>query len=172
MLALAFASLLACSTPGTYSAPAQSVGTPTAPSPLPKFVITLALGDVEPGPAGTFTPEATRALSDMKGFLPYKRYTPLDTVYLIGLGGPVEKLRGVDGNHQLLIRGTRLSPTSIKVDSLRLTGVWPVPPEMKDRYRSVLIDTSFMIADGETVVVGTSRLDGNRALILLVTAVK
>ncbi len=34
-----------------------------------------------------------------------------------------------------------------------------------------LIDTSFEIETGETVVVGTSRLDGNRALLLLVTSV-
>lgn len=34
-----------------------------------------------------------------------------------------------------------------------------------------LIDTSFQMAVGETVVVGTSRLQGDRALIVLVTAV-
>jgi hypothetical protein len=34
------------------------------------------------------------------------------------------------------------------------------------------VDTNFKIAPGETVVVGTSRLDGGKALILLVTAVK
>jgi hypothetical protein len=34
-----------------------------------------------------------------------------------------------------------------------------------------LIDTSFEMELGETVVVGTSRLDGNRALLLLVTSV-
>ena len=34
-----------------------------------------------------------------------------------------------------------------------------------------IVDTSFDIAVGETVVVGTSRLRGDKALILLLTAV-
>lgn len=33
-----------------------------------------------------------------------------------------------------------------------------------------LIDTSFVMDPGETVVVGTSRLEGGRALIVLLTA--
>jgi hypothetical protein len=37
--------------------------------------------------------------------------------------------------------------------------------------RSPIVDTSFNIAVGETVVVGTSRLRGDKALILLLTAV-
>jgi|SRR5688572_5174727 len=163
--------LLLSLAPATVSAQSDGGPVQTPTSPLPKFVVTLALGDTEAGSSGTFTPEATRALADMKGFLPYKRYTPLDTIYLIGLGGPNQQLRGLDGQHQLLMRGARVSPTAVKIDMLRLTGVWP-PPEKTEGYRGLLIDTSFSIQAGETVVVGTSRLDGNRALILLVTAAK
>jgi hypothetical protein len=37
--------------------------------------------------------------------------------------------------------------------------------------RRAVIDTSFMMAVGETVVVGTSRLKGDKALIALLTAI-
>ena len=50
---------------------------------------------------------------------------------------------------------------------LRLWDVQPADPHIGP---AALIDTSFKIDVGETVVVGTSRLDGGRALILLVTA--
>ena len=164
--------LLLSLAPATVSG--QSVGGPvqTPTSPLPKFVVTLALGDTEAGPSGTFTPEATRALADMKGFLPYKRYTPLDTIYLIGLGGPHQQLRGVDGQHEFLMRGNRLATSAIRIELLKMFAAWPPPPDKKEPFRATLIDTSFWMQTGETVVVGTSRLDGTRALILLVTAVK
>ena len=148
----------------------QSAQTPVPPSAndLRKFVVTLALGETESGQAGTFTPAATKALADMKGFLPYKTYKPLDTVYIIGLGGPHLQLKGLNGQtHEFFMRGQLVSPTAIGVPTLRL---WDTPSPGKAT--DLLIDASFKIDLGETVVVGTSRLDGNRALLLLVTSVK
>lgn len=145
-------------------------------SRLRGFVITLALGDVQPGSSqGTFTPAATKALADMKDFLPYKSYRPLDTIWLIGLSWPHQTLAGVDGQkHELYMRALVVSPTILKVDMLRLWDAAPAAPQKTPTptltNTSLLIDTSFTINVGETVVVGTSRLDGGRALILLVTA--
>lgn len=148
---------------------AQGQTDQNAKSQLRRFVVTLALGDVQPGPSGSFTPEAQRALADMKDFLPYKRYTPLDTVYLIGLGGPNQRMRGPDGQqYDLTMRGGPVSETTTQVAMLRLVGV--PAPELKTA--GMVIDTAFKIEMGETVVVGTSRLDGGRALILLVTSAR
>ena len=37
-------------------------------------------------------------------------------------------------------------------------------------YRRDLMDSSFLISPGETVVIGTSRLNGDQALITILTA--
>jgi hypothetical protein len=155
---------------------AQDQQDPLSKSELRRYVVTLALGDTDSSywsklkPTQTFTPAATRALADLKDFLPYKAYVPLDTVYLIGLNGPHQQLRGVfPQQHEFYMRGVRLSATATKIEMLRL---WAAPVAESKGSPGLLIDTSFTIEMGETVVVGTSRLDGNRALILLVTAVK
>jgi len=151
----------------------QAQGQQGAPKPtlpgvsLRKFVFTLALGDVQAGAGSTFTPAAAKALADLKDFLPYKRYTLLDTVYKIGLVGPVVQMKGVDDaqKYQLATSGAALTTDgkrmSVRVQ-LRLLGT---------EQPTFLIETGFEIDLGETVVVGTSRLDGNRALLLLVTSV-
>ncbi len=84
------------------SSNAQAAGAkPQTSISLRKFVFTLALGDVQAGnvqagPGSTFTPAASKALADLKDFLPYKRYTLLDTIYKIGLSGPPVPMKGVD----------------------------------------------------------------------------
>jgi hypothetical protein len=145
---------------------------PTDSSALRGFVVTLVLGDTQAGASGTFTPAATKALTDLKDFLPYKAYRPLDTAWIIGLPGPHLQLNGVeDGRkHEFFMSAALESP---RVATVRLLRLWdarapdaPNPPPP-----AVLIDTSFKIDLGETVAVGTSRLSQGRALILLVTAV-
>jgi hypothetical protein len=134
------------------------------------FVVTLALGEIEAGKtAGTFTPAATKALADLKDFLPYKSYRVLDTVWTLGLNGPHQFLRGLDGQkHEFYMRSSIVSATAIRVEMLRL---WDVPPPAPGPASApVLIDTDFAVNIGETVVVGTSRVDSTRGLILLVTA--
>jgi hypothetical protein len=134
------------------------------------FTVTLALGEIEGGrSSGTFTPAATKALADLKDFLPYKSYRPLDTVWMLGLNGPHQFLLGQDGQkHEFYMRSTLISPVAIKVDMLRLWDV--VPAGSRAAGPAALIDTSFNLKVGETVAVGTSRIDSNRGLILLVTA--
>ena len=60
-----------------------------------------------------------------------------------------------------------VSPLAIKVDMLRLWDAAPADPKSGVK---ALIDTDFNLKVGETVVVGTSRIDSDRGLILLVTA--
>ena len=81
---------------GGPATPRQRVHAQTQPravsmeeSKLRGFIITLVLGDVEGGKTGgTFTQAATKALADLKDFLPYKSYRLLDTVWMLGLNGP------------------------------------------------------------------------------------
>jgi hypothetical protein len=138
-------------------------------SKLRGFTVTLALGEVDGGrSSGTFTPAATKALADLKDFLPYKSYRPLDTAWLLGLNGPHQVLQGQNGQkHEFYMRSTLLSPTAVKVDLLRL---WDAPPTDSKSPVELLIDTNFKINVGETVAVGTSRVDSTKGLILLVTA--
>jgi hypothetical protein len=144
-------------------------------SKLRGFIVTLILGEIAGGKTGgTFTPAATKALADLKDFLPYKSYRLLDTVWTLGLDGPHQFLRGPDGEkHEFGMRSSLVSATQVKVDMLRL---WDVPPRESEWMPPgmmpppLLIDTDFKLTVGETVVVGTSRLDSTRGLILLVTA--
>jgi hypothetical protein len=138
-------------------------------SKLRGFAITLALGEIESGRStGTFTPAATKALADLKDFLPYKSYRPLDTVWIIGLNGPHQFLRGTDGQkHELYMHSTFVSPAAVRVDMLRL---WDATASEPKSSTPILIDTAFNLNVGETVAVGTSRIDSGRGLILLVTA--
>ena len=138
-------------------------------SKLRGFGVILVLGEIESGrTAGTFTPAAAKALADLKDFLPYKSYRLLDTVWMIGLDGPHQFLRDADGQkHGFSMRSTLLSPSAVKVDMLRLWGVASSDPKHSSE---VLIDTNFNLKVGETIVVGTSRIDSDRGLILLVTA--
>ena len=146
-----------------------AVAKPTPPGiSLRKFAFTIVLGDMLTGVTGsTFTPAEAKALADLKGFLPYKRYTLLDTVYKIGPSGPSTQVKGIDEGqkYELFTNGTGMA------DGKRMSmRVWLRGAPGSER-PTLLIDTGFEMDFGETVVVGTSRLDGNRALLLLVTSV-
>jgi hypothetical protein len=148
---------------GRAAAPPMSV----EDSQLRGFKISLALGEMEQKPpTGDFTVGAEKALADVKGFLPYKSYRLLDTITVFGLSGPHQFLQGPDGQkHEFFMRATLVSASAVKVDMLRL---WDVADSKGGA--ATLIDTDFNIKVGETVVVGTSRIDSTKGLILLVTA--
>lgn len=133
---------------------------------LPKLVLTLALADMEPFKSGEFLPGAGKAIADLKDFLPYKSYRPLDTVFVIGFGTPNHPVKGLDGRpYEIRIRGNAF-PLSATI------GLQLMDPKLGPGISPWLIDTSFRIEPSETVVVGTSRIDGNKALLVLVTWVK
>lgn len=147
----------------------QAAGRASAASvSLRKFVFTLVLGDMQTTPGSTFTPAASKALADLKDFLPYKRYTLLDTIYQFGPNVQGIQMKGIDDalKYDLITQGmpsTVPGKTSMRLQ-VRARGGEERPPAW-------VIETSFEIELGETVVVGTSRIDGNRALLMLVTSV-
>jgi len=146
----------------------QSTALPTLPgsNQLPKFIVTVALGDIQAGQWSDFTPGAKKALDDLKGFLPYKTYKLLDTQYRVGVNGPNLALAGFDTHLTLLMAGEMTSATTTRIRLFRLTDTKP------QGTGAMLVDTQFNIELGETVVVGTSKIDGSRALLVLVTCMR
>jgi hypothetical protein len=144
------------------------------PKRLQGFSLLLLLGDTQGAaqPANISAP-ARKALADIKDFLPYKNYRILDTQWVAGSddGSSSGSLRGLDNeNYQFTLRTFGRTPqpgvsdTSLGRAQLRVwTGTTPNV--------TFLLDNSFNITTGETVVVGTSRVQGDRALVVLLTAV-
>jgi hypothetical protein len=169
-------------------------------SMLRGFSVVLVEGNLRPGTsADALPPAAAKALADLKDFLPYKTYRLLDTQWTMGVGRMTGQLRGPEGKTYALEvaqTGPVLNdPASLTVSRFALTEVsnsgqpnaqaaWPFSQSNQagkephdaagqwhfDQSRP-LIDTSFRMKLGETVVVGTSRLQADTALIVLLTAV-
>jgi hypothetical protein len=144
-------------------------------------LVLVAAGSKGGGPAATLTPGAQKAMADLQGFLPYKGYEVLDSVYFRGTQGDVIQGRAV-GRRELgygvTLRFRRVGTSQDKnllMEAFQLAeeGSRPIPlPSGGARDPREVIDTSFSLKVGETVVVGTSRLDGgDEALIVLLTAV-
>lgn len=104
---------------------------------------------------------AHQALRDLRSLLPFGGYELLDSGMM-------------RTSHQV---GTRLNP-GFMVSFRYLLGPSPESPLHIDSFRldapdRRLMDTSFSMKRGETVVVGTSRLNGgDKALVVLLTAVE
>jgi len=144
------------------------------------FQILLLAASLKPGGGGTEVPaNVQKALADLKGFLPYKGYEVLDTAWLSGtqerdMGARLVDHQGAGYQIELRFHDTgSAADRSLFVDGFRLKAdpfKPPGTPEM--RPGGVLIDTSFGVKEGETIVVGTSKTTGsNEALVVLVTAV-
>lgn len=159
---------LALALPTAATGQASQNSTSAQQSMLRGFTVTLALGEIEGGRSGgSLTPAASKALAELKDFLPYKSYQVLDTVWQLGLNGPHQFLQGQDGKkHEFVMRSELTTPVDIRVAVLRL---WDAK-DAADSSTPVLIDTTFSLKVGETIAVGTSRIDSNRGLVLLVTA--
>lgn len=120
-----------------------------------------------------------KALADLKGFLPFKSYEVLDTVWMSGTQDRGMEAHLVDrqgAGYQVALEfhdtGTAADHT-LFVDVFRLR-VEPFKPQGSTETRpgGGLIDTSFGVKERETLVVGTSKVGGSSdALVLLLTAV-
>jgi len=165
------------------------------------FSVVLIEGNLR---AATSTPDglppaASKALSDLKDFLPYKSFRLLDTQWTIGTGRMTGRLRGPEGKTYALdiTQGAALGDaTSVAISRFVLSDVasssagtsqpmtFSQGVDASSYHRdgdasaqwylgqsAALIDTSFRMKIGETVVVGTSHLQGDTALIVLLTAV-
>jgi len=121
-------------------------------------------------------PDAQRALEDIKAFLPYEGFRVLDTGWLKTVREGQTTLTGPTGfNVELVFRGDPGSNEQLLVQEFSMGAF--VPHEREDgsassRYQQIL-HTSFSMNVGETVVVGTSKLNGGEeptALVILLTA--
>ncbi len=154
------------------------------------FQLILLAGSAQAGSSPKdLSPGAQKALNDLKGFLPYKSYERLDTTLvlathegmatarLVGRAGAAYNLRmafrpsGLGEEEQLFV-----SRFSLREDPAT-TPVVPIGPSpgvsTDHRAPRDLVDTTFSLKPGETIVVGTSRLDGSEdALVVLLTALK
>jgi hypothetical protein len=125
-------------------------------------------------------PEAeARALDDLKQFLPYKGYRVLESGW-VHTKGRGELRLGVDPTYlaEIDLRGERApGDPSVHVRGFRL--VTEIPATVitdsgvaQESFRSMeILSTSFTMDIGETVVVGTSKLNGDdEALVVLLTS--
>jgi len=138
------------------------------PLDMQAFSVAILLGDVH----GSSTPDnvpagAKKALADVREFLPYKSYRLLDTQWIRCCAGPnvSGQLRGLDEEEYAFqiginnISGTRLTA------NFTLTDVAAAP------FKKPIMSSNFSMETGETVVIGTSSLKGEKALVILLTAV-
>ena len=141
------------------------------PRPSYSFQAVLLLADNQaPGSLEGVPANAQAALRDAAKFLPYKSYRLLDLAWVRTSSQGHSRVAGPDGASYLL--QLRIDPhgtdlTKVVLHEFKLVELLPnsVPKP------TPLLSTTFSMAAGETVVVGTSRLDGpDKALVVLLTA--
>ena len=151
------------------------------------FSVILALGDLQGGaPARDLPPAASKALADMSQFLPYKSYELLDARWILGSPRSTAPIRGPENReYELELRTSPRPDNEVQIEfylrdprqafpfaSGRALGGRTSNPVRVVKRPGRIIDTTFNMDVGETVVVGTSRLrGGDKALIALLTAV-
>ena len=151
------------------------------PKRVQGFSLLLLLGETQ----GTAQPDnisapARKALADIKDFLPYKAYRVLDAQWVAGTesGNSSGSVRGLDDQiYQFLLRtfspvaGAKPGTPDAALARAQLRLMFSRPAAGDKVVTTIVLDNSFNIAAGETVVVGTSRAQGDRALVVLLTAV-
>jgi hypothetical protein len=158
---------------------------PARPSPganqMFHFALVIADNEGTPSAAQNLPPGMQKALADIQGFLPFRNYRVFDSALTRATGHARVMLHGPSGEDYVASLQYREEPAggkrSFLVDTFRLMKRYdpeedrtldpntaPLPPEEP-------LLASFRIEAGETVVVGSSRLKGDRALVILLTAV-
>lgn len=131
-------------------------------------LVVLAAGNKPNGPAPTLAPGAQKALDDLKAFLPFKSYRIVDTALLRVTRDDVARAQ---------VAGLFASPYEV---AMRFRAGGPDGKKLfidgfglDDDKDNDLIQTSFSMDVGETVVVGTSSVGGGsqEALVAILTAV-
>jgi hypothetical protein len=109
----------------------------------------------------------------VRAFLPYKRYQLLDAGWIVCCAAfrtpTLGRMRGPDEREYSYSIET-LNPTDDGKLTVRFLMRDGDDLEQPFATRGGLLDSIFSIAIGETVVIGTSRLKGDQALIALLTA--
>lgn len=149
------------------------------------FSVVLLLGEQTGSmiPPKGLSPSAQRAIADIKEFLPYKSYQVLDTQWVAGseAGNSKGRIRGLEQKefefdletwpeHLARKPGGANGPLA-RARFLLMTLPTGMLANGAPIGKVTMLDNSFAIKPGETVVVGTSRVQGDNALIVLLTAV-
>ncbi len=145
------------------------------PSPKPKGVdgfhlVLLAAHTNEAKWMPQLPSGVMKALRDASEFLPYKGYVLVDEAFVRGRGASEQRvaLRYPKVDYLATVEAGELSTTGARVVTVSLTEIAPVISGGVE-----LLNATFSASDGETVVVGTSRVRGSQqALVLLVTLVR
>ena len=122
---------------------------------------------------------AEKALAELRKFLPFKSYQIVDGAWMSATEGEVAQGRlaaSGGGTYSVSLRFRGASDPKAPVlfmDSFELSQEVVLPTKEGPHYdRRRLIETTFSLKEGETVVVGTSRADGgDGALVVLLTAI-
>lgn len=141
------------------------------PLEMQAFSVALLLGEIQGTSAAENLPDgAKKALADVRDFLAYKSYRLLDTQWIRCCAGPtVEgRLRGLDEQYyafSIVIQG---------VSGPKMTAHFSLVDAAVDAVSSGkkrMMSSAFSMETGETIVIGTSSLKGEKALVVLLTAV-
>ena len=146
------------------------------------FSVVLLRGEQEGTvPSQGLSPSAQRALTDIKEFLPFKGYRVLDTQWVAGssFGESMGRLRIDDKDYEFALETLPAErkpgvPTGPLASARFILRTPPNGYGVSGNKLGVqtMLDNQFAIKTGETVVVGTSRTQGDNALIVLLTAVQ
>jgi hypothetical protein len=145
-------------------------------------LLLLAAGGKARGGGPEIPANVQKALADLKSFLPFKGYELLDSTWMRATQDRVTEARliGRDGaSYEATLLFRAPSSGDLFIDGFRLkaepftpTSPGGVKEPKNTRPGRDLIQTTFGIKTGETVVVGTSRVeDSDEALVVLLTAV-
>jgi hypothetical protein len=173
--------------------PPAAPPSPVTPLPAPRplsplrntpsaFSLVLLVGEMQ-GTTSTDVPEAARkALDELKAFLPFKSYRLYDSGVI---GAPAEnygatlRLRGQEVRGQasqlfeVTIARQQFLPTLDvalrEVPAIQNIGSNAKTNSTAESWANSLMSASVRLRSGETVVVGTSRIKGDTALVLLIT---
>lgn len=129
-------------------------------------LVVLAAGNKPNGPVPSLAPGAQKALDDIKAFLPFKHYRVLDTVWVRVTQGDVAQAQvaGFFGHTYGL--AMRFQSGGVDGKQLFINAF-----ELEGENEKELIQTSFSMNAGETVVVGTSSAPpSEEALVAILTA--
>ena len=160
-----------------------------AASPQQFSVVLIVSSVLTDPPTGDIPSHARQALEDMKNFLPFKSYRLFGTADVTHHPGSAAIARISGGDNQtfeILLTGESLTPRLI-VDLMRQAQAGHVAaPRMSLTFvlrdvsgrsaaasaqaGNTLINTLVTMDTGETIVVGTSRVNGSRGLLALLTA--
>jgi len=176
--------------PGVLMASAGETPQPAvAPVAPPKrsdrtytFQLVLLLADnVTPAVTENVPVKAQKALKDLQDFLPYKSYHLVDMAWLRTSWEASSQITGPKGETyvvDLIVQPTNGPGERLIVQEFQITEVAMMPPpgaspgsSKSPRAIRKLLSSTFGMELGETVVVGTAKMDGpGKALIVLLSA--